>query len=73
MAIKMRSGAYANLDTSKLVGGEIAITDDPEKVIAKTNDGEVVELATQDDLANVITNLGAVRVESERLIFSSQS
>lgn len=71
MAIKQRRGDYIDLDTSKLVGGEIVVTDDPKKVIAKTNNGEIIDLATQDDLQNLIVNVGAVRVENGTLIFSS--
>ena len=71
MAIKHRRGDYIDLDTSKLVGGEIVVTDDPKKVIAKTNNGEIIDLATQDDLQNLIVNVGAVRVENGTLIFSS--
>lgn len=72
MAIKMRRGNHANLDTTKLQGGEIAVTDNPNKVIVKTNNGNVIDLATQDDLQNVIANMGAVRVTDETLIFVSQ-
>lgn len=71
MAIKQRRGDFINLDTSKLVGGEIVVTDDPKKVIAKTNNGEIIDLATQDDLQNLIVNVGAVRVDNGTLIFSS--
>ena len=71
MAIKQRRGDFINLDTSKLVGGEIVVTDDPKKVIAKTNNGEIIDLATQDDLQNLIVNVGVVRVENGTLIFSS--
>lgn len=70
MAIQQRKGNFEDLDTTKLVGGELVITDDPSKVIAKTQNGEILDLATQDDLNNVIANMGAVRVEEEVLIFS---
>lgn len=72
MAIQMRRGNYADFDITRLVGGEIAVTDSPNKVFVKTNGGSNIELATKDDLDNVITNIGAVRVENERLIFSSE-
>ena len=69
MSIKIRRGKFADLDTSRLVGGEFAVTDDPEKVFIKTEDGEVVELAKKDDLDNIITYEGAIMVDDEDLIF----
>lgn len=71
MAIQQRKGAFNDLDTTKLVPGELVITSNPDKVIGKTSAGDIVELATKDDLDNVIANMGAVRVENETLIFSS--
>ena len=55
MAIKMRRGNYANLDTTRLVGGEIVVTDSPKKVIAKTNGGEVLELVDQTSLDTALS------------------
>lgn len=45
MAIKSRRGNYADLDTTKLVGGEIAITDSPSRLVVKTAGGDVFELS----------------------------
>ena len=52
MAIKMRRGNYSDLDTSKLVGGEIAVTDNPSRVVVKTNAGSVIKLVTEGSVAS---------------------
>ena len=52
MAIKMRRGNYSDLDTSKLVGGEVAVTDNPSRVVVKTNAGSVIKLVTEDSVAS---------------------
>ena len=57
MAIQMRRGLYADLDTSKLVAGEIVVATDSGRDyigVAKAP-SNVVQLATQDDLENVGT------------------
>lgn len=82
MAIKMRRGNYANLDTTRLVGGEIAVTDSPEKVIVKTNGGEVLELVDQTSLdtalstkvntSSVGANNGIATLDSSGKVPSSQ-
>ena len=73
MSIKMRRGDFADLDTTRLVGGEIAVTDDPNKVYVKTAGGDVIDLATQDDLQNVVTVEGAVTVNNGCLTFTPQN
>lgn len=52
MAIKMRRGNFSDLDTSKLVGGEIAVTDNPSRVVVKTNAGDVIKLVTENSVAS---------------------
>lgn len=54
MAIQMRRGAKANLDTSKLVAGEIVVaTDQNEDYIAVAKaPSNVVQLATKDMVDN---------------------
>lgn len=57
MAIQMRRGAFANLDKSKLVAGEIVVATDSGRdyvgVAKAPND--VLQMATQEDLDNIIT------------------
>ena len=56
MAIQIRRGAYANLDTSRLVAGEPYVTTDSghDIVGVAKSPSEVIELATKDDLDNLI-------------------
>lgn len=49
MAIQMRRGLRANLDTSKLVAGEIAVSLDTGNVSVKCTN-KTVELASKDDV-----------------------
>lgn len=70
MAIRMRRGNEANLDKSKLVSGEIAVSLDEERVRVSKGNGETIDLATQDDLQNIITYDGAVSVVGKTLTFS---
>lgn len=70
MAIQMRRGNEANLDKSKLVSGEIAVSLDEERVRVSKGNGETIDLATQDDLQNIITYDGAVSVVGKTLTFS---
>ena len=50
MAIQMRRGLRANLDTSKLVPGEIAVSLDTGEISVKCTN-ETVELASKEDVA----------------------
>ena len=50
MAIQMRRGLRANLDTSKLVAGEIAVSLDTGEVSVKCTN-KTVELASKEDVA----------------------
>lgn len=50
MAIQMRRGNEADLDASKLVPGEVAVTLDSGKVRVKCT-SRTVELASKDDVA----------------------
>ena len=52
MAIRLRRGNNSDLDTSKLLGGEIAITDSPTRVVGKTNAGSDFELITKGGVAS---------------------
>lgn len=64
MAIQMRRGAYANLDTSRLVAGEVVVATDAGKDfvgVAKSS-SDFVQLATQDDLDNVMSVAGEASV-----------
>lgn len=66
MAIQMRRGAYANLDASKLVAGEFVVATDAGKDfvgVAKAPD-DLIQLATQDDLDNVMSVAGEATVEN---------
>lgn len=50
MAIQVRRGLRANLDTSKLVAGEIAVSLDTGEVSVKCTN-KTVELASKEDVA----------------------
>lgn len=50
MAIQMRRGLRANLDTSKLVEGEIVVSLDTGEVSVKCTN-KTVELASKEDVA----------------------
>ena len=73
MAIQMRRGALANLDKSKLVGGEVVVAMDEEYVGVAQSPNNVIDLATKNDLANVIIENGGVAVSNEVLIFTGTS
>ena len=65
MAIQMRRGAYANLDKSKLVAGEIVMSTDTNYVGIAKAPSQVLQLATTDmlELPVASTNtLGGVKV-----------
>lgn len=71
MAIQMRRGLYADLDTSKLVSGEIVVATDSNRDyigVAKAP-SNVVQLATQTDLENAVTPT----VSGTCLVFGSSS
>lgn len=70
MAIQMRRGNNADLDKTKLVAGEMAVSLDAGKACISLGNGETIELATKTDLDNIIAYMGTVRVEEEELIFS---
>lgn len=70
MAIQMRRGNEADLDKSKLVSGEIAVSLDEKKVRVSRGNGDTIDLATMDDLQNIITYEGAVSVVGKTLTFS---
>ena len=59
MAIQMRRGLKADLDTSKLVAGEIVVaTDSNEDYIAVAKaPSSVVQLATKNDVTNAVSGL----------------
>lgn len=69
MAIQMRRGAWADLDTSKLVAGEVVVGIDAgaDHVAVAKAPSDIVELATKDDLENV----GIPTVVGETLIFGA--
>ena len=69
MAIKMRRGNKNDLDRSKLVAGEIAVCLDEDEVYVSQGNGDTIELATKDDLENIIAIKGGIRVDDEDLIF----
>lgn len=50
MAIQMRRGLRANLDTSKLVAGEIVVATDEDFVGVAKAPSQLIELATKDDI-----------------------
>lgn len=68
MAIQMRRGNEADLDKSKLVSGEIAVSLDEERVRVSKGNGETIDLATMDDLENIIQY--SITVENEIMMFS---
>lgn len=70
MAIRMRRGNEADLDKTKLVSGEIAVSVDADKVRVSKGNGETIDLATQEDLQNIIIYDGAISVVGETLTFS---
>lgn len=78
MAIRMRRGASADLDTARLQGGEIVVATNPDKVVAKTTGGAILTLATTDDLAlkvdttSVGANNGIATLDSSGKVPSSQ-
>lgn len=78
MAIRMRRGASADLDTARLQSGEIAVATNPDKVVAKTTGGAILTLATTDDLAlkvdtsSVGANNGIATLDSSGKVPSSQ-
>lgn len=74
MAIQMRRGAYANLDKSKLVAGEIVMSTDTNYVGIAKAPSQVLQLATTDmlELPVASTNiLGGVKVGDNLSIDSS--
>lgn len=73
MAIRMRRGEFANLDKSKLVGGEVVVATDEEYVGVAQSPNNVIDLVTKNDLANVIIENGGVAVSNEVLIFTGTS
>lgn len=67
MAIQMRRGLKADLDTSKLVAGEIVVATDQNQDyvgIAKAP-SDVVQLATKD----MVDNAGIPTVSGKKLVF----
>lgn len=70
MAIQMRRGNEADLDKSKLASGEIAVSLDEKKVRVSRGNGDTIDLATMDDLQNIVTYEGAVSVVGKTLTFS---
>lgn len=54
MAIQMRRGAYADLDTSKLVAGELVVATDTGFIGVATSPSHVVELAHQVETKDYI-------------------
>lgn len=70
MSIRMRRGNEANLDKSKLVSGEFAVSLDTKRVRVSKGNGETIDLATQDDLQNIIVYDGGVAVVGKTLTFS---
>lgn len=74
MAIQMRRGNYANLDKSKLVAGEVVVaTDNAHNYVGVAKaPNNVIDLATQDDLQNIILEKGGVAVVDECLIFKPE-
>lgn len=72
MSIQMRRGNEADLDKTKLVSGEIAVSLDESKVRVSKGDGETIDLATQDDLQNIIKLNGSVSIEENTLVISPE-
>ena len=71
MAIQMRRGLYNKLDPSKLVGGEVVIATDNGFVGIAKAPSDLVQLATQEDLEEVV--IDAVTVENGVLIFGESN
>lgn len=78
MAIRMRRGASADLDTARLQSGEIAVATNPDKVVVKTPGETILTLATTNDLAlkvdtsSVGANNGIATLDSSGKVPSSQ-
>ena len=72
MAIRMRRGNEADLDLTKLVSGEIAVSEDEERVRVSKGNGEAIDLATKKDLNTLITYDGVVSIVGETLTFSPE-
>lgn len=72
MAIRMRRGNEADLDKTKLVSGEIAVSVDADIVRVSKGNGETIDLATQDDLRNIIKLDGGVTIEENTLVISPE-
>lgn len=55
MAIRVRRGLFADLDTSRLVSGEpVMATDNDKKFVGFARAaGDLIELATKDDINNL--------------------
>ena len=72
MAIQMRRGNYTNLDKSKLVAGEIVVaTDNAHNYVGVAKaPNNVIQLASQDDLQNIVMQKGGVAVVNETLVFT---
>lgn len=78
--IQHRRGNEADLDKSKLVPAEVAVTMDTEKVIVGFGSGKSKELASREDVQTLIDNFGnvvdaeieyatnAIREEGERVL-----
>ncbi len=64
----MRRGASSDLDTSRLVSGEIAVASNPDKVVAKTPSGNVLTFATKEDIEDVKLSYS---YSNGRLIFNN--
>lgn len=75
MAIQMRRGLLANLDKSRLVAGEIVVATDSgtDYVGVAKAPNNVIDLATRNDLANVVIENGGVAVKNEVLVFTGTS
>lgn len=69
MAIRIRRGAYQDLDTSKLVSGEMVVTTSGEEYVGVMGgNNNMVRVATRNDLSNI--QGGEITVENETLVFS---
>lgn len=73
MAIQMRRGALADLDKSRLVNGEVVVASDEEYVGVAQAPNKVIDLATKNDLKNIIIENGGVVVANEVLTFVGTS
>lgn len=72
MAIQMRRGNKANLDKTKLVAGEIAVSLDTKEVSVSDGNGDTIDLATKDDLQNIIKLNGGVTIDENTLVISPE-